>query len=117
MCDERQTKYENLERDYRLLLGNQQTTETKLETVMNNHLALTERLSTRTTQMNELNRQLNEQRATDSLSSNDQIAEITKLRSELAEAIEAKERAIRDAKTAEAREEYLKSEGARSPHA
>jgi hypothetical protein len=109
MCDERQTKYENLERDYRLLLGNQQTTETKLETVMNNHLALTERLSTRTTQMNELNRQLNEQRATDSLSSNDQIAEITKLRSELAEAIEAKERAIRDAKTAEAREEYLKS--------
>jgi chromosome segregation ATPase len=108
-CDKRQTEYENLTREYRLLLGKQQTTETKLDTVTYNNLAFAERLTTRTAQVNELNRQLNEQRATDSLSSNAQIAEITKLRKDLAEANEAKERAIRNTRTAEANEEYLKS--------
>jgi chromosome segregation ATPase len=107
--NQRQTEFEDLTREYRLLLGKQQTTETKLETVTKSNIALTERLTKRTAQMNERNRQLNEQRATDSLSPKAQIAEITKLRKELAEANEAKERAIRNVKTAEANEEYLKS--------
>ena len=107
--DKQQTEFENLSREYRLLLGKQQLTEKRLETVTSNNLTLTERLRTRDSQMNELNRQLNEQRATDSLSSDTQIVEITKLRKELAEANEAKERALRAAKTAEANEEYLKA--------
>jgi hypothetical protein len=109
VCDKQQTGFENEMRDYRLRLDKQQTTENKLETVTKNNLALTERLIARTSQMNELDRQLNEQRATDSLSSNAQIAEITKLRKELAEANEAKDCAIRNSKTAEEHEEYLKS--------
>jgi chromosome segregation ATPase len=107
--DERQTEFENLSRDYRLLLGKQQTVENKLETVTKNNNTLRERLATRTSEMNELSRQLDEQRATDTLSSDAQIVEITKLRKELAEANEAKERALSAAKTAEASEDYLKA--------
>jgi chromosome segregation ATPase len=78
--DERQTEFENLSRDYRLLLGKQQTVENKLETVTKNNNTLRERLATRTSEMKEL-----------------------------AEANEAKERALSAAKTAEASEDYLKA--------
>jgi chromosome segregation ATPase len=57
-----------------------------------------------------LTEQLDEQRNTHSLSDNAQIAEITKLRTDLAQAIADKERAVKSAATAESTLDYTKEQ-------
>lgn len=106
--DRQQTVHENLAREYRLLLGKLQTTETKLETQTKQNATLTERLTLRTTELRELKQQLEEQRATHLLSPDAQITEITKLRKELAEAHEEKARALKTATASDNTLQYTK---------
>ena len=108
MWDKQQGKHEDLARDYRVQKGKLQTAETKVETLTRNIATLTERLTTRTTEMRELDKQLHEQRATHLLTPDAQIAEITKLRKELAEAREEKDKAMKKASTAEETLEYIR---------
>ncbi|CAO2647258.1 Nn.00g081800.m01.CDS01 [Neocucurbitaria sp. VM-36] len=110
MWDKQQTVHENLTREYRLLLGQQKSTEEKLETMTRNNETLRERLASRTAEMRQLNDQLEEQRATHLLSKDEQIAEITRLRKELAAAQEEKQRALKNAQTTESTLEYTKEQ-------
>ncbi|KAF1830532.1 hypothetical protein BDW02DRAFT_633583 [Decorospora gaudefroyi] len=106
--DRRQTEYEDLTREYRLLLGNKQATDSELEAVKKSKATLAERLTTATTENHELKRQLDEQRATDLLSPDAKLSEITKLRTALATAHSAKASALRAAQSAEATLDYTK---------
>jgi hypothetical protein len=108
MWDKQQGKHEDLARDYRAQKGRLQTAEVKVETLTRNVATLTERLTTRTSEMRELSKQLQEQRATDLLSPDARIIEITKLRKELAEAREEKDKAMKKASTAEETLEYMR---------
>jgi hypothetical protein len=108
MWEKQQTVHEDLTREYRLFLGKQQATETKLETLTKNNAILTDRLTTRTTELREVEQQLQEERTTHLLSPDDKIAEITRLRVELAEAKAAQERALKSVSTTENMLEYTK---------
>lgn len=105
-----QTAHEDLTREHRILLGKQQSSEEKVETLTKNNDTLRERLAARTTEMRNLTEQLDEQRNTHSLSDNAQIAEITKLRTELAQAVADKQRAAKSAATAESTLDYTKEQ-------
>jgi chromosome segregation ATPase len=109
MWDKQQTVHENLAREYRLLLGKHQAAEKKLETLQKSNVTLTERLTTRTSEMRELEKQLEEQRATHLLSSDQQIVEITNLRKALATAQQEKEKAIKDAAATNNTLEYTRT--------
>ena len=106
--DRQQTIHENLAREYRLLVGKLQDTEAKLDTQTKQNATLTERLRKRTTEVRELKRQLEEQRATHLLSPEAQITEITALRKHLASAHEEKERAVKNASTCDKMLQYTK---------
>ncbi|CAN9220837.1 unnamed protein product [Alternaria sp. RS040] len=108
MWDKQQGKHEDLARDYRVQKGKLSAAETRVETLTKNNVTLTERLTTRTAEMRDLDQQLQEQRATDLLSPDAQIAEITKLRKELAEARAEKDKAIQNASSAESLLEYTR---------
>jgi chromosome segregation ATPase len=108
MWDKQQGKHEDLARDYRVQKGKLSAAETRVETLTKNNATLTERLTTRTAEMRDLDQQLQEQRATDLLSPDAQIAEITKLRKELAEARAEKDKAIQNASSAESLLEYTR---------
>ncbi|EUC46780.1 hypothetical protein COCMIDRAFT_91853 [Bipolaris oryzae ATCC 44560] len=107
--DKQQTVHENLAREYRLLLGKQQAAEKKLETLQSSNTTLTERLTTRTSELRSLEKQLEEQRATHLLSADAQIVEITKLRKDLATAHQEKEKAIKNAATTDNMLEYTRT--------
>ncbi|KAJ6281592.1 hypothetical protein J3E71DRAFT_217366 [Bipolaris maydis] len=107
--DKQQTVHENLAREYRLLLGKQQAAEKKLETLQSSNTTLTERLSTRTSELRELEKQLKEQRAMHLLSPDAQMVEITKLRKDLATAHQEKEKAIKNAATTDNMLEYTRT--------
>ncbi|KAI1548100.1 hypothetical protein PtrSN001A_001353 [Pyrenophora tritici-repentis] len=98
--DRQQTIHENLAREYRILVNKLHDTEAKLETQTKQNATLTERLTSRTTEVRELKGQLAEQRATHLLSPENQIAEITNLRNLLAAAVEEKDRAVKASSTA-----------------
>ncbi|KAF1847931.1 uncharacterized protein K460DRAFT_333448 [Cucurbitaria berberidis CBS 394.84] len=110
MWDKQQTVHENVTRAYRLLLGQHKTAEEKLETMTKNNETLRERLANRTSEMRQLSEQLEEQRATHLLSKDGQIAEITRLRKELATAQEDKQRALKATQSAESTLEYTKEQ-------
>ncbi|KAG9193483.1 hypothetical protein G6011_03518 [Alternaria panax] len=109
MWEKQQGKHEDLARDYRIQKGKLQTAEGRVETLTKNNATLTERLATRTMEMRELEERLQEQRKTDSLSTDAQTAEITKLRQELAKAREEKDKAMKNASRAEGLLEYTRS--------
>ncbi|KAE8827988.1 hypothetical protein PTNB73_06444 [Pyrenophora teres f. teres] len=106
--DRQQTIHENLAREYRLLVNKLHVTEAKLDTQTKQNATLTERLTSRTTEVRELKGQLAEQRATHLLSPENQIAEITNLRNRLAAALEEKDRAVKAASTADKMLQYTK---------
>ncbi|KAL1799312.1 hypothetical protein ACET3X_003349 [Alternaria dauci] len=108
MWDKQQGKHEDLARDYRVQKGKLQTAENRLETLTKLNATLTQRLTTRTAEVRDLSQQLKEQRATDLLSPDAHIAEITKLRKELAEAREEKDKALQNASNAENLLEYMR---------
>jgi chromosome segregation ATPase len=108
--DKRQTKFEDLEREYRLLLGRMKVTEEQLETANKNKETLQERLTARTLELREVNEQLEAQRKTDSLSEDEKIKEITRLRSELAAAQEEAKRAVNNKQSVESTFEYQKEQ-------
>jgi chromosome segregation ATPase len=110
MWDKQQTVHEDLTREYRLLLSSKQELEEKVGTTTKNNNTLRERLATRTTEIRVLTEQLEEQRDTHLLSEDDKIIEITKLRKDKAEANVEKERALKNAKSAEATLEYTKEQ-------
>jgi hypothetical protein len=106
MWSKQQTVHEDLSREYRLLLSRKQELEEKVGTTSKNNETLRDRLATRTTEISTLTKQLDEQRNTHLLSEDAKITEITKLRKDVAEANAEKERAIKNAKTAESTLEY-----------
>ncbi|KAJ4377375.1 hypothetical protein N0V83_000200 [Neocucurbitaria cava] len=110
MWDKQQTVHENLTREYRLLLGQQKSTEEKLETMTTNNETLRNRLADRTTEMKQLNDQLDEQRATHLLSEDEKIAEITRLRQELTTTQAERQKALRNVQTTESTLEYTKEQ-------
>jgi hypothetical protein len=108
MWDKQQTVHDNLAAEHRAVKGKLQAAESKVETLTKNNATLTERLTTRTAETRELEKQLKDQRATDCLSPDEQIAEITKLRKELAEAREERDKALKKASTAEETLDYMR---------
>ena len=110
MWDKQQTRHEDLTREHRLLLGKQRSSEEKIVAMTTSTEALRERLATRTTELRTLSEQLDAQRSTDSLSEDAKVAELTKLRTQIAAAEEDKTRAIRNAKSAEDMLEYTKEQ-------
>ncbi|KAF2025509.1 hypothetical protein EK21DRAFT_76254, partial [Setomelanomma holmii] len=110
MWEKQQYVHEDLSKQYRLLLGKQQSNEEKLETMTKNNDTLRERLATRTTEMGTLREQLTEQRNTHLLSDDAKIAEITRLRTDLATANDDKSRALKTAQTSDSTLEYMKEQ-------
>ncbi|KAF2826740.1 hypothetical protein CC86DRAFT_369916 [Ophiobolus disseminans] len=110
MWDRQQTVHEDQVKKYRLLLGKQTTTEQQLETTMKNNETLRERLATRTTDIHTLTSQLDQQRTTDLLSDDAKIAEITRLRKDLALANEEKIRAQKAQESVDKMLDYTKEE-------
>ncbi|KAH8731909.1 hypothetical protein GQ44DRAFT_766954 [Phaeosphaeriaceae sp. PMI808] len=110
MWEKQQTKHEDLNQEYRLLLGKQKSTEEKLEVATKNNETLRERLASRTTETRTLNEQLDEQRGIHLLSEDAKVTEITKLRKELAQANEEKARALKNTQTVESTLEFLKEQ-------
>ena len=110
MWVKQQTVHEDLTKQYRLLLGKQQSTEQKLDTTTKNNETLRERLATRTTELQTLTSQLDEQRATHLLSDDEKVGEITKLRKDLALANEEKARAVKAQESVDKMLDYTKEE-------
>jgi hypothetical protein len=110
MWDKQQTIHEDLTREYRLLLGKQQSTEEKLQTSEKSKAIFSERLIARETEKRSLAEQLTEQRNTQLLTSDEKIAEITKLRIDLATATADKDRAIKSEKAAEQTLDYIRDQ-------
>ena len=109
MWDKQQTVHENLAREYRVLLGKHQAAEKRLETLQKNNTTLTERLTTRTSEMRELEKQLEDQRATHLLSADEQIVEITKLRKDLSTMQQERDKAIKNSATTDNMLEYTRT--------
>ncbi|KAH7071275.1 hypothetical protein BKA63DRAFT_419116 [Paraphoma chrysanthemicola] len=110
MWTKQQYAHEDLSKQYRLLLGKHQSIEAKVETMTKNNETLRERLNARTTEMRTLSDQLTEQRNTHLLSDDAKIAELTKLRTELATAIDEKTRALKTAQSSDTMLEYTKEQ-------
>ncbi|USP72996.1 hypothetical protein yc1106_00270 [Curvularia clavata] len=109
MWDRQQTVHENLARDYRVLMGKQQAAEKRLETLQENNTTLTERLTSRTSEMRELEKQLKELRTTHLLSPDQQIIEITKLRKDLATMQQERDKAIKNSTATDNMLEYTRT--------
>ncbi|KAH7396167.1 hypothetical protein BKA66DRAFT_454590 [Pyrenochaeta sp. MPI-SDFR-AT-0127] len=110
LWDKQQTVHEDLTREYRLLLGQQKVVEEKLESMTKNNETLRERLVAKTAEIRQLTNQLEEQRTTHLLSDDAKIGEITRLRKELATALEDKERAVKSKKTSDSMLDYTKEQ-------
>jgi hypothetical protein len=108
--DKQQTNYEDLTREYRLLLGKQQNTEEKLQISEKSKATFSERLMAREKEKRELAEELNAQRQVHLLSEDEQTVEITRLRTALALATADKDRAIKSEKTAEQTLEYIRDQ-------
>lgn len=108
MWDKQQTVHEDLTREYRLLLGQHQAVAGKLDAATKDKENSRERLTTRTAELRQISEQLAEQRATHLLSEDAKIVEITRLRTDLANAREERQRALKQAESIEASLEYMK---------
>lgn len=108
--DKQQTVHEDFTREYRLLQGKQKDTEKQLDNMRKTIETLRNRLTNRENDLQTLRDQLRELTAVNTTSADEKVVEITKLRKELADAKEEKERAIRNAKAAEDRAEYTKEQ-------
>ncbi|KAH6042726.1 hypothetical protein HBI54_127750 [Parastagonospora nodorum] len=108
--DKQQTAHEDLTREYRILLGKQQSSEEQVKSLTKNVATLRERLEARTMEFRTRDEQLEDQRNTHSLSEDAKIAEITKLRIDVAQAIADKERAVKSATSADATLDYTKEQ-------
>jgi hypothetical protein len=108
--DKQQTAHEDLTREYRILLGKQQSAEEKIATLEKNNENFRERLAACTTELRTRDEQLEEQRNTHALSEDAKIAEITKLRTDLAQAVADKERAFKSAATTDSTLDYTKEQ-------
>jgi len=108
--DRQQTAYEDLTREYRILLGKQESSEEQVKSLTKNAATLRERLETRTMELRTRDEQLENQRNTQSLSEDAKIAEITKLRMDVAQAIADKERAVKSSTSADATLDYTKEQ-------
>tara|TARA_R110002003_G_scaffold1640_1_gene23350 strand:- start:1174 stop:5781 length:4608 start_codon:yes stop_codon:yes gene_type:complete len=106
MWTRQQFVHENLSKEHRLLLGKQQSTEEKLDTMTKNNETLRERLAASTGEKRTLSNHLTEQRNTHLLSDDAKIAEITKLRNDIATANDEKTRALKDAQISSKTLEY-----------
>jgi hypothetical protein len=110
MWNEQQTVHENLTREHRLLLNTHQKSEERVGTITKQNETLRERLETRTKEAHAVTNQLDEQRNTHLLSDDAKVAEVTKLRTELAKANAEKDRAVKNAATTEATLDYTKEQ-------
>lgn len=108
MWERQLNEHEELRREHRALLEKNKATEAKLETVTKNLEVTRERLQARTTELHEKSRELEVQQGTDLLSTDEKTQEITKLRQELAAALDKQTRAIKDAASANDMLEYIK---------
>lgn len=108
MWERQLTEHENLRQEHRTLLNHNRATEAKLETVTKNLGVTRELLQARTTELNEKTRELEDQRATDVLSTDEKTKEITRLRQELAAARDERACALKDAASANDMLEYVK---------
>lgn len=108
MWERQLTEHEDLRREHRIVIDHDRATEAKLEAATKNLEITRDRLLTRTAESNEKSRQLDEQRATDALSTDEKTAEITRLRQELATAHLERTRAVNDCNSANALLEYTK---------
>lgn len=108
--DRQQTAHEDLTREYRILLGKQESSEEQVKSLTKNAATLRERLEARTMELRTRDEQLEDQHNTGSLSEDAKIAEITKLRIDVAQAVVDKERAIKSATSADATLDYTKEQ-------
>ncbi|KAH7413744.1 hypothetical protein DE146DRAFT_707341 [Phaeosphaeria sp. MPI-PUGE-AT-0046c] len=110
MWNRQQTEYEDLSRQHRLLQSGLKESNEKIDALTKSNDSYRERLATRTEEARIAAAQLKEERDTHLLSTDEKIAEITKLRNELAEAIQEKERAVKSAASANSTLEYTKDQ-------
>jgi hypothetical protein len=110
MWNDQQTVHENLTRDHRLLLSTYQKSKEEVGKMEQQNKTLRERLETRTKEGHAITNQLDEQRRTDLLSEDAKVAEVSKLRTELAQANAEKDRAEKNRASAEATLDYIKEQ-------
>jgi len=108
--DERQTMHEDLTREHRILQGQHKDMQEKLESSMKSNDISRERLVKQTTELRQVTEQLEQQRATDLLSEDQRIVEITQLRKDLAIAQAAEQRSSKNAESADSMLEYTKEQ-------
>lgn len=108
--DARQTQYEDRERAYGQLLGEQQKSLKQLEDVTRARDILAQRLQEQVEKNRELANQLEQQRNIGLLSTEDKIQEITELRKALAISKEEARRAASNQKSTEDMFEHLKDQ-------
>ncbi|KAI4672694.1 uncharacterized protein J4E78_001196 [Alternaria triticimaculans] len=108
MWDRQQTVHEDLASEHRRVKRRLQDAEDKVETLTRNNATLTERLTTRTTEMREVKEKLKEQRDTALLGDDARLQEIAKLRNQLDEANEKTEQAVKKAAAAEQTLDYMR---------
>jgi chromosome segregation ATPase len=110
MWDKQQTVHEDSNKEHRILKHQHHQLEEKVKAMTTNTETLRTRLETRTAEHRALVEQLQKQRETHSLSDDEKVAEITNLRTELAQAIAEKERVERHAVTVEKTLDFVKEQ-------
>jgi hypothetical protein len=110
MWDKQQTVHEDLNKEHRVLQHKHHQLEEKVKAMTTNTDTLRTRLETRTAEHRALEGQLQKQREIHALSDDEKVVEITKLRTELAQAIAGKERAEKHAATVESTLDFVKEQ-------
>lgn len=110
MWNRQQTAYEDLSRQHRLLQSSLKESNDKVDALTKSNESYSVRLTDRTQELRVAAAQLREERETHLLSHDEKVAEVAKLRSELAEAIQEKERAVKSAASANSTLEYTKDQ-------
>ncbi|KAF2462755.1 uncharacterized protein BDR25DRAFT_308134 [Lindgomyces ingoldianus] len=108
--DKRQTEFEDLNKKFRLLLGEVEVANHKVEAAKRQKENLQERFDKRTTEVEELQNKVLAQEQLLLTSEDDKVAEITRLRKEVEQANEAKKCAEKKANSEENLCNYLKEQ-------
>ncbi|KAF2789786.1 hypothetical protein K505DRAFT_365297 [Melanomma pulvis-pyrius CBS 109.77] len=108
--DKRQTEFEDLHKNHRVLLGEIETCKKSLETSVKQKENAKERFNKKAAEFEELRTLYNQLQTTNLASDDNNVVEIARLRKELAESKEAEARAVSKAASIENTLEYTKEQ-------
>lgn len=108
--DKQQTVHEDLSRKYNMLKSAKETAENKMERATNREASVRERLDTKATEHQDLQLRYKALQDAQLLSEDGKVAEIARLRKELAEAREAEQRAVKNKQDSEEQSDYMKEQ-------